>query len=73
MLCNIITIMIKYTPIFLLATLVFMPLLATDTLMVKETKIPILIEREDNVLFYLRIDAVESKMLNELKFKFSDM
>ena len=64
--------MIKYTPILLLATLVFMPLLATDTLMVKETKIPILIEREDNVLFYLRIDAVESKMLNELKFKFSD-
>ena len=47
-------------------------MLATDTIRVKQTKTPILIEREDNVLFYLRIDASESEMLNELKFKFSD-
>lgn len=42
---------------------------AIDTVDVKQTKIPILIEREDNVLFYLRIDALESEMLNELKLK----
>lgn len=63
---------IKYTLILLLAALVFTPSWAADTLRVKQTKIPILIEREDNVLFYLRIDAVESEMLNELKFEFSD-
>ena len=47
-------------------------MLATDTIRVKQTKIPILIEREDNVLFYFRIDASESEMLNELVFKISD-
>ena len=48
------------------------PLSATDTIRVKQTKIPILIEREDNVLFYIRMDAVNSKMLNEIKLRFSD-
>ena len=63
---------INYTLLLLLAVLFSTPMLATDTIRVKQTKIPILIEREDNVLFYFRIDASESEMLNELKFKISD-
>lgn len=39
---------------------------AADTIFVRETQIPVLIERADNVLFYLRLDAKESKMLNEI-------
>ncbi len=63
---------INYTLLLLLAVLFSTPVLATDTIRVKQTKIPILIEREDNVLFYFRIDATESEMLNELVFKISD-
>ena len=63
---------INYTLLLLLAVLFSTPMLATDTIRVKQTKIPILIEREDNVLFYFRIDATESEMLNELVFKISD-
>ena len=63
---------INYNLQILLAVLFSTPMLATDTICVKQTKIPILIEREDNVLFYFRIDASESEMLNELVFKISD-
>ena len=63
---------LNYILLLLLAALCFTPILAIDTIRVKQTKIPILIEREDNVLFYFRIDASESEMLNELKFKISD-
>lgn len=62
----------NYTLLVLLAFLSFTHLSATDTIQVKQTKIPILIEREDNVLFYIRMDAKESEMLNELRLKFSD-
>lgn len=62
----------KYLLLFLVLLLSFTHLLATDTIQVKQTKIPILIEREDNVLFYIRIDASEAEMLNELKLRFSD-
>ena len=41
-------------------------LCAADTLFIKETRIPILIERQDNVLFYLRLDAKESQTLNDV-------
>lgn len=45
---------------------------AVDTVQVKQTKIPILIDRVDNVLFYLRIDAKESKVINEVVLDFAD-
>ena len=45
---------------------------AADTVRVKQTRIPILIDRQDNVLFNLRIDAKQSKSLNEVKLHFSD-
>lgn len=44
---------------------------ASDTVYVYETQIPVLIERQDNVLFYLRIDAEKSKMLDEVVLDFS--
>lgn len=39
---------------------------ASDTVFVHETQIPILIERQDNVLFYVRLDAKESRRLDEI-------
>lgn len=45
---------------------------ATDTVFVKQTKTPILIDRQDNILFYIRIDAQESNTLDEIKLKFSE-
>lgn len=43
---------------------------ASDTIFVKETRIPILIERQDNVLFYLRLNAKDSRTLNDIVLKF---
>lgn len=43
---------------------------AADTIFIRETRIPILIERQDNVLFYFRLDAKESRMLNDVVLKF---
>lgn len=44
---------------------------AADTISIRETKIPILLEREDNVLFYLRLDAKENKQLDKVTLKLS--
>ena len=63
---------LNYYLLLLLAVMSFAPIQATDTIRVKQTKTPVLIEREDNVLFYLHVEASESEMLNELKFKISD-
>lgn len=43
---------------------------AIDTVYVRETQIPILIERQDNVLFYLRLDAKDNQQLNEVSLEF---
>lgn len=43
---------------------------AADTVFVRETQIPILIERQDNVLFYFRLDTKESRMLDEVVLDF---
>lgn len=42
---------------------------AADTLFVKETCQPVLIERKDNVWFYLRLDAKEQKQLESLNIE----
>ena len=59
---------------FLLLFLSFLCLVpvvkASDTIFVKETRIPILIERQDNVLFYLRLNAKDSRTLNDIILKF---
>ena len=43
---------------------------ASDTVFVHQTQIPILIERQDNVLFYFRLDAEESRMMDEIVLDF---
>ena len=44
---------------------------ASDTVFIHETQIPVLIERQDNVLFYLRLDAKASKSPAEITLDFS--
>ena len=54
---------------YLLSFILFVCILnvnASDTVYVRETQIPILVERQDNVLFYVRIDAKESQRLDEV-------
>ena len=45
---------------------------ATDVVRVKETEVPFLIEREDNVLFYFRVDAESSNQLGEVTLQIGD-
>lgn len=54
---------------YLLSFILFVCILnvnASDTVYVRETQIPILVERQDNVLFYIRIDAKENQRLDEI-------
>ncbi len=44
--------------------------MANDTVFVYQPEIPILLERSDNILYYLRVDAKESQQLNEVVLKF---
>ena len=39
---------------------------AADTVFVRETQVPFLIERQDNALFYLRLNALDSRTLDAL-------
>lgn len=57
---------------FLLMMTIAQTTQAADTLFVRETRIPILIERQDNILYYLRLDARESNKLDDLTLKFGD-
>lgn len=43
---------------------------ASDTVHIKETQIPILIDRKDNALYFFRIDARESKTLQQITLQF---
>ena len=45
---------------------------AADTLYVRQQKIPLLIERQDNVLMQLRIHATETRRLDEVTLRFAD-
>lgn len=44
---------------------------AADTLFVHEPQIPILIERQDNILFYLRLNTTQYKKLDKVLLNFS--
>ena len=64
-------------PIFLLfilfCLLCVIPVVrAADTIFIRETQVPVLIERVDNVLFYLRLAAKESTMLNRVILNFGE-
>ena len=52
--------------------LVAISVFGNDTVRIRETQIPILIDRKDNVLFNLRIDAKESNVLNSLTLRFGE-
>ena len=43
---------------------------AADTIYTKAPQIPILLERNDNVLFYMRMDAKDTKTLDEVSITF---
>lgn len=45
-------------------------LMASDTVFVRETQIPILIERQDNVLFLMRLNAKESRSIDKVILNF---
>lgn len=55
---------------FLFSCFIFSIQATTDTVYLKQTKIPVLIDRLDNVLFYVRIDAQNSKKMDEIKLRF---
>lgn len=55
----------------LLCCLFAAPLCATDVVYVQETQIPILLERQDNVLFRLRLEAGPDETLDEVALKFT--
>ena len=46
--------------------------LAQDTLFVKQAIVPLLIERQDNALLYIKIDAKEAKRLDKVALRFSE-
>lgn len=43
---------------------------AIDSVYIHETRIPFLLERQDNVLYYLRLEGGEGQVLNDVKLKF---
>ncbi len=62
----------RKTLIMILLMVITFALQGSDTIRVKQTRTPVLIDRKDNVLFYIRIDAQVSRKLNKLALKFSD-
>ena len=48
----------------------FISLQASDTVFVKAPQVPILIERHDNVLLYMRLDAKQTKTLDNVTLTF---
>ena len=60
--------------LFFAWTLLVLPLGAAgaDTLFVREKQVPVLIEREDNVLFELKLTAVEAQRLDEIVLDFGN-
>lgn len=52
--------------------LLAMSSIAQNNLRVKQPYIPILLERTDNILHYIRLDAKDSKVLNSVTLEFSE-
>ena len=48
----------------------FTTIKAADTLEIKQTRIPLLIERTDNVLFLMRLDADKVSSLEDIQIEF---
>ena len=54
----------------LLGLFSFIGLQASDTVFVKAPQVPILIERNDNVLLYMRLDAKQTQTLDNVTLTF---
>ena len=59
-----------YLIILLVCTSVFAQKPIADTVAIQETAIPLLIERQDNELFRIRLDAQHTKTFDEISIKF---
>ena len=59
-----------YLIILLVCTSVFAQKPIADTVAIQETAIPLLIERQDNELFRIRMDAQHTKTFDEISLKF---
>lgn len=58
---------------FLLLLILFssvLTLFAQDTIKIKEAQVPILIDRHDNVLYYVKVEQKNSKSLNNIDIEF---
>lgn len=60
----------KFLFSFLLLILAVSSVFAADTLFVRETQIPFLMERQDNILYLMRLRADETRQLDEITLKF---
>ncbi len=63
--------MVKKIFLFLIISVLLSTMYAADTIRVKQSKTPVLIDRNDNVLYYLRIDSENAKKLDEIRLSFS--
>lgn len=53
--------------LFLLYSIIlFGNLRAADTVFVKEAQIPVLLERQDNILFYIRLETDTAQIFNDV-------
>lgn len=63
----------RVTRLLFLAFLLFpTATFASDTLFVREKQVPVLIEREDNVVFELKINAKDAKVLDDVTIDFGE-
>lgn len=59
--------------LFLLYSIIsFGNLRAADTVFVKEAQIPVLLERQDNILFYIRLETDTAQTFNDVVLQFTE-
>ena len=59
--------------LFLLYSIIsFGNLRAADTVFVKEAQIPVLLERQDNILFYIRLETDTAQIFNDVVLQFTE-
>lgn len=59
--------------LFLLYSIIlFGNLRAADTVFVKEAQVPVLLERQDNILFYIRLETDTAQIFNDVVLQFTE-
>ena len=59
-------------PLFAMLSFSSLQAAVSDTVRIKEAELPILIDRQDNPLFYIKLDAKSTDQLNQLVVKFDN-